>query len=166
MADAIELAVGLIKENEGFRGFTYRDSYGNPTIGYGTKEPLTQAEAGALLRKRLVEFAERDCRVVFDNWRGIAPERKAALLDMAYNLGFYRLSKFKRMIAAVKREDWEQAAHEVLWNDIEAAEPTAYAKQTGARARANSRILRGGEAGWKHNHGVNTGTAQRSGDTP
>ena len=51
--DPLDAAVPAIKEAEGFRGEPYDDTRGNPTIGYGTKLPLTEAEGELLLRYRL-----------------------------------------------------------------------------------------------------------------
>ena len=51
--DALDAAVPAIMAAEGFRGQPYDDTRGNPTIGYGTKLPLTRAEGELLLRHRL-----------------------------------------------------------------------------------------------------------------
>ena len=65
-ADPIDAAVPAIMEAEGFRGEPYDDTTGNPTIGYGTKLPLTEAEGELLLRHRLA--AELKC--IADGWQG------------------------------------------------------------------------------------------------
>lgn len=57
------------------------------------------------------------------------------ILDMAYNMGVPALLGFKRMLAALDRGDWSQAAGELL--------DSKYASQVGPRAQANADLLRG-----------------------
>ena len=46
--------VDSIKIDEGFRGMPYDDSRGVPTLGFGTRLPITRAEGELLLKHRLV----------------------------------------------------------------------------------------------------------------
>ena len=71
-ADPIDSAVPAIKEAEGFRGEPYDDTTGNPTIGYGTKLPLTEAEGELLLRYRL---GPGDLRCIAHGWSGTVGRR-------------------------------------------------------------------------------------------
>jgi lysozyme len=56
---------------------------------------------------------------------------------MAYNLGIGRLSKFKKMIAALDSRDYELAAKEML--------DSTYAKQVKGRAKRNAHMMETGE---------------------
>jgi GH24 family phage-related lysozyme (muramidase) len=65
----------------------------------------------------------------------ISPIRERALINMAFNLG-YRLSGFKKFLAAVNAEDWETAAKEMM--------DSKWAQQVGDRAvRLRDQILNG-----------------------
>lgn len=77
--------LALIKSEEGFRGFPYRDVAGILTVGYGTTFPLTDEEATMLLDARA------------DGWRKIIIEwtqptkltdhQIDALLSLTYEIG-------------------------------------------------------------------------------
>ena len=60
--------------------------------------------------------------------------RDAALISMAYQLGVSGLFKFKRMIAAIKTQDWKEAEKQAL--------DSRWAKQTPERAIETARMLR------------------------
>lgn len=138
----VKLTEGLIenlKRDEGFRSEVYVDTTGHDTIGYGTKLPLNDLESSCLpegqdiredgvnkeqaecmLKKELRQKA-RDTRREFEHiWDELNQPRKDVLINMAYNLGVYGLTRFKKMIGALERGDYEAAADEMLdsqWHD-------------------------------------------------
>jgi len=59
---------------------------------------------------------------------------------MAFNLGVPRLLKFKKTIAAIQREDWEEAAEQMLMSK--------WAIQVGSRAYRLADIMLTGEVEW------------------
>ena len=76
-----------IKTDEGFVGNPYDDSRGIPTIGFGTRLPITRAEGELLLKHRLsgIEHCLADG---YPAWRSVSQEARGALLnEMGYNLG-------------------------------------------------------------------------------
>lgn len=116
--EALKEVVEEIKVDEGFVGNEYKDHLGFPTIGYGTKLPLTEEEAELLLRHRLHKMVielQRNKPFVDD----LPFDARIILLNMAYQLGVPRLLGFKRMWSALEDGDFEEAAIEMrdsLWN--------------------------------------------------
>ena len=134
------VTVNLQKE-EGFSRWVYDDHLGVKTIGYGRNVDkgangpgITADEAMVLLQndiKRVAaELAERLPWVT-----GLDPDRRECLVEMSYQLGWPRLSKFVLMLAALKSGDWNESADQLL--------DSRYAKQTPARVERYAARLRG-----------------------
>ena len=110
----MNLAKSLIQKHEGLRFKPYRCPAGRLTIGFGRNlegKGISKAEAHLLLFNDLVE-CEADLQKIFtdfDNWN---ENRKAAILNMRFQLGPNRFRGFKKMIAAIQANDWELAAVE------------------------------------------------------
>ena len=112
-------------QDEGFRGMPYLDHLGKPTIGIGTLLPITVEEAKILLQYRLK--AKIDELYSKEVWIGSLPEEaQEILINMCYQLGVNGLLKFKKMLSALKVEDFKEAAKEGL--------DSKWAKQTPSRA--------------------------------
>lgn len=146
-----------LERDEGLRYESYQDSVGLWTIGVGhllgEKRRMTEitfSECEALFTQD-VKIAEQIIRrfvpkvgqyVIQGLGEGlkkgsyaISPIRERALINMAFNLG-YRLSGFKKFLAAVNAEDWETAAKEMM--------DSKWAQQVGDRAvRLRDQILNG-----------------------
>lgn len=112
--DPVELAASIIKRHEGFEQFPYKCSANKTTIGYGRNledAGITKREAGFLLHQDI------DDRIVyletFPFWKHLGAVRRAALIDVAYQLGCAGFSKFAKTIAALGAGDY-QAAHDEL----------------------------------------------------
>lgn len=60
-----------------------------------------------------IKECETDLHTIFDNFEGLDDIRKNVLIDMRFNLGPNRFRQFKKMIAAVRKKDWQQAAEEM-----------------------------------------------------
>lgn len=114
-----------IKESEGFRGMPYDDTEGYPTIGYGTKLPLSEKEAELLLEHRLDGF-KKELHVKLPHLN-IPPEAWDVVYEMAYQLGVPRFMKFQKMITALVGNNYELAADEGM--------DSLWAKQTPNRAK-------------------------------
>lgn len=105
----------LVARHEGFRAHLYRCTAGALTIGYGTNisEGISEDEALLLLRSRLGQVvAVLEHR--FSWWPRLTPARRQVLASMGYQLGLAGLLRFRRMLAAVAIEEWDQAADEML----------------------------------------------------
>ena len=120
----------LLMREEGWRGMPYDDETGQPvpaprgnlTVGYGTMFPLTEEEGAWLLRHRMereIAVLARELmtvsldgpHIVFD---ALPREAWIALGDMAYTLGGGEgVLDFHRMLCAVARGHWREAAAEV-----------------------------------------------------
>lgn len=127
-----------LKRHEGFRGSPYRDSVGKLTIGYGHNlddVPISRDIAEAMLLEDLAREEGRLKALVpeFDQIQGA---RRAALLNMAFNLGAHGLYKFRRMWASIRAGAWNRAADEAL--------DSKWATQVGARATEIAEQLRTG----------------------
>lgn len=132
----------MIKRHEGNRlkggrHYPYRDTMGKLTIGYGRcldDIGISEDEALALLEHDLIA-AENAVESLSLGELGDA--RRAALVDMAFNLGAAGLGKFKLMLEALRQGKWDLAAVEALDSD--------WADQVGKRAEEIARIIRTGE---------------------
>ena len=78
-----------------------------------------------------------DCKDIFNNFNELDDEIQHILINMSFQLGKPRLSKFKRMIAAVHDEDYREMALQM--------EDSRWFKQTQNRAqRLIDRVVRYG----------------------
>ena len=62
--------------------------------------------------------------------------RYGVLVNMCFNMGIGRLMSFQRMLAAMRGQDWQKAAAELM--------DSQYAQQVGDRARRLSEQIRSG----------------------
>lgn len=76
--------------------------------------------------------AELDFRV--DWWRGMSADAQRALANMCFNLGWPRLSGFKKMLSALAAHDYNEAADQAL--------DSRWAQQVGARAVRVTELMR------------------------
>lgn len=102
-----------LKRQEGFRGDPYQDSEENWTIGYGHLLPMSKALARIILAKD-IDVAEQECWSRFDFFDGLNSARQEVLVNMMFNLGWPRLKRFVKMIAAAEAGDHELVAVEML----------------------------------------------------
>ena len=135
----MEIVNELIKRHEGFREKPYLCTAGKLTIGYGRNLDdvgITKEEASLLLEKDII-IATNQVRLVFkEEYKKFSYDRFMALVDMMYNLGLPRFKEFKKMIQAIRDNDWEEAAKQALDSD--------WAKQVQARANEDAELLRKG----------------------
>ena len=103
----------LLAADEGLRLMPYRCSAGKLTIGYGTTFPLSEEEAHLLLRHRLEKVLDQ-CERRFPWWPRLSPARKQVIASMGYQMGMDGLMGFRRMLAAIERNDYDTAAREML----------------------------------------------------
>ena len=129
----------MIIKHEGIRLKPYKDTMGLITVGVGRcldTKGITQEEAYYLLRNDISEAIEG----LQDNlpwFNQLDDARQDALTDMAFNLGITGLLKFKNMLSAIERKDWNTAHNEAL--------NSTWARQVGTRAIEIANILLRGE---------------------
>lgn len=115
-----------LKIDEGVVYEIYLDPLGYPTFGVGhlitDSDPESMYSVGAPVSvDRVIEVFERDldiaiseCRVLYGDseWDLFPGEVQEILVNMMFNLGRTRLSKFRRMNHALIDHDWKIAAIE------------------------------------------------------
>ncbi len=126
-----------LERDEGLRLKPYVDSVGKTSIGIGRNlddNGISEAEARFLFEndvKRAIADLDRNVP-----WWGELPEpAMRALVNMCFNLGWTKLSRFKYMLAALEVGDCETAADEAL--------DSKYARQVGKRADRIAALFRG-----------------------
>lgn len=136
-AAAFAALMDRIRGHEGLVLTPYQDSLGFWTVGYGTKLPLTRAEAERLLEWRAV--AAIGALVERLPWvTSLDDVRQSVLAEMAYQMGVGGVLGFRKMLAAAERGDFDTAADEML--------DSKWHQQTPARAELLSQIMRTGVA--------------------
>ncbi len=131
--------VDQIKRDEGLRLKPYHCTEGKLTIGYGRNLEdvgISESEAEAMLAADIknVEDALHQRLPIYTK---LSEARVRALTNMGFQLGVGGLLKFKNMIAALERGDWEEAARQAL--------DSRWARQTPERAARVAEQLRTGE---------------------
>ena len=125
----------FILRNEGIRLHPYRCPGGYLTIGVGRNLDalgITKAEALHLLAND-IQRVNRELDEGLPWWRELSAVRQAVLVDMCFNLGFHGLMGFVKMLMALRRGDWSQAAAEIRSSE--------YYSQVGARAERLIRMI-------------------------
>lgn len=147
-----------LKRHEGFESDYYQCTADKRTIGYGRNvddNPFSKAELEMLGREdfdiepmtedEAEELLVNDVNSVIDKikpllpWAELCPSRQAVCANMAFNLGTYGFSKFKKMIAALHDKAYAKAAVEML--------DSRWAEQVYQRASDLSWQMKDGE--WK-----------------
>ena len=112
-----EIAEAL-KREEGFSAHAYLCSENRLTIGYGRNVDelggigISPDEADLLLRND-IDRTRQECEQ-WDWFRDLQPSQQSVLIQLCFQLGYPRLTKFKRMLAALAEQDYETAADELL----------------------------------------------------
>lgn len=115
-----------LKIDEGIKYEIYLDHLGYPTFGIGHLITEDDPEHGMPVGTKIefervqiaftkdCEVAIRECAVLYgeDYFEDFPGEVQEILVNMMFNMGRPRLSQFKKMNAALKAEDWKEAAKE------------------------------------------------------
>jgi len=128
----------MIIDHEGVRLAMYHDTEGIPTIGVGRnleRVPAISYEEAMFMLDNDIEDAENDLRTLMP-YLCCGRVRTDVLIDMVFNLGIVRFGGFKKMIAAVKAADYEEAARQML--------DSKWAGQVGKRATELAEMMRTG----------------------
>jgi lysozyme len=126
-----------LEAEEGKRAELYQDHLGNLTIGIGralNRNPLNDEEIYFLLLQDM-KRAEAVLDRLLPDWNTYDLQRQLALGSMAFQLGGDGLSKFRKMLQAIRADDWQKAADEAL--------DSLWARQTPNRAKRVAEMLRG-----------------------
>ena len=115
-----------LKIDEGVVYGIYNDHLGYPTFGVGHLIVEDDEEYGrpvgtAVTEERVracfardLDIAERECYTLYGEgtFRELPDEVQQILVNMMFNMGRPRLSKFKKMNEAIAQKDWKRAAVE------------------------------------------------------
>lgn len=113
-----------LTDDEGYRNKIYLDHLGYPTIGIGhlikKEDPEYGQPVGTLVSgERITELfisdtdsAIKDCKKLFKDFDSLPENVQHILVNMMFNLGHSRLSKFKKFRAAIDIKDWKTASKE------------------------------------------------------
>lgn len=136
--------VDRIEFHEGLRLEPYRCTRGKLTIGIGRcidtnpftteeliaigdwKHGITKAMAYMLCQND-INRCIKELKKEIPFFANLDKERQYALIDLDFNMGWDRLSKFKKMLEALGTGNYKRAAEELL--------NSKYASQVGKRAR-------------------------------
>lgn len=128
-----------LRRDEGVRRFPYRDTVGDITIGVGrnlSSDGLSDGEIEYLLVSDVTYVTETlEKRLPW--FAAVDPIRQAAIVNMAFNLGFDGLEGFPEMLQAFAQGNWEEAATQML--------ASKWSQQVGARAQRLAQQVRTGE---------------------
>ena len=115
-----------LKIDEGVMYEIYNDHLGYPTFGVGhlilesdeefgraTGTPVTEERVRTCFARDL-NIAIRECCTLYGegDFRAFPDEVQQILVNMMFNMGRPRLSKFKNMNKAIEQNDWKRAAAE------------------------------------------------------
>ena len=134
----IEALREQLKVDEGVKYEIYKDHLGYPTFGIGhliTEDDPEHGEPNGteISEDRVNEVFESDvakfvseAKILFPDLDELPDVAQQVIVNMAFNMGRPRLSKFKNFIAGVNDRDWVRAAEEMM--------DSRWADQVGARA--------------------------------
>ena len=123
----------LTKEFEGLRYKPYKCTAGKLTIGYGRNledNGISLDEAEYMFNNDFNAAYESVLRLLKANAvdiNNLSDCRLFVLTDMMFNLGYLRLSKFKKLLQALKNQDYVAASNEM--------KDSNWYKQVGNRAK-------------------------------
>jgi GH24 family phage-related lysozyme (muramidase) len=140
----------FIKKHEGVKPHIYRDSLGIPTVGIGFN--MLRPDARAIFHKHNLDYdnvlngsinlsedqmhslfqtclqiAYADVKHYIPSFDALPRNIKLGLIDLSFNLGYGRLSKFVKTREYILKGNYKQAAAEL--------ENSKWAKQVGKRSK-------------------------------
>ena len=123
--------------HEGFSRYSYLDSVGVRTVGYGRNlddRGISREEAEMLLLNDLETSTEEAKK--FEFYSHLSSNRQDVIVEMIFNLGLTRFKKFKKTIGYINQANHSAAADEML--------DSKWADQVGQRAITLSNKFRAG----------------------
>ena len=134
-----------LKIDEGVKYEVYDDHLGYKTFGIGhlvvagdqeygasVGTPVSEERVNAVFDEDVQKYID-ESKKVFPNLDSLPEEAQQVIVNMCFNMGAPRLSKFKKFIAGVNDGNWSTAAVEMM--------DSRWATQVGVRAeRLRDRI--------------------------
>lgn len=135
----VENIKDILKSEEGFRRFAYRDSRGFLTIGYGLcieegkgegmSKTIADLALGCSVRERIEQLSK-----ILPWFENLPDKAQTVIICMSYQLGVSGVLLFRKFLDAIKNGNYEIASFEML--------DSAWAHQTPDRAQRMSEIIR------------------------
>ena len=132
----LETLTKWLELDEGCKLQPYHCTAGKLTIGIGRNledTGITQAEAHFMLEGDIARIM-RELDQHFPEWRELSEVRQMVILNMCFNIGTFGFLNFKRTIAYVREQRFDDAAEEMLRSQ--------WAEQVGDRAKRLSAAMR------------------------
>lgn len=120
----------LENSEEGFRQFPYNDATGqrfrSPIgkltmgIGWNIEDQGCPIEIARYVARYFIKANDELLSKLFTVYNSLDQVRQCVLVDMMFNLGFNKFTKFRRFIGAVENKNWVLAANEMrnsVWHD-------------------------------------------------
>ena len=127
-----------LKIDEGVKYEIYNDHLGYATFGIGhlvvegdeehgkpIGTPISEERVNSVFDSDVATYVT-EAKKVFPNLDTLPEEAQEVIVNMCFNMGAPRLSKFKKFIGGVNAGDWNTAAVEMM--------DSRWAKQVGVRA--------------------------------
>jgi len=115
----IERLINCIKLDEGFSPVAYWDNE-QWSVGYGCRgkegDVITETQADILLNDEILEAMKDFIDIYSDCQDNINDVRAEALVNMTFNLGKTKMLKFRKMNAAIRRNEWMEAANQARYS--------------------------------------------------
>ena len=142
----------FIEKHEGRRKKPYRCPAGKLTIGVGHNIDANPLPID--IKRHLEEFgyidnemidrllntdirhAVADCQVIFPQFNTFSDNRRMALVDFVFQLGFTGARRFVRSVKAINAEQWDDAARYMAESE--------WARQTPNRAKEVRQLIKEG----------------------
>ena len=92
----------------------YRTSYNSsdPEYMMGVGTPIDEIRVNEVFEQD-INVTIGECRKLFDDWNKLPEEVQLIIANMMFNMGRPRLSKFKKMIQAIRDGDWNEAGNQM-----------------------------------------------------
>ena len=101
----------MLISHEGFSRLAYKCTAGATTVGYGRNLDslgVTKCEATFLLDNDIRRCTADLLSIFPDQFESFPENIQMVLIDMRFQMGYRGFRKFKKMIAAVKVQDWPE----------------------------------------------------------
>ena len=133
-----------LRHREGVRHKPYQDGLNVWTVGVGHNmtNPISERAVCVILEDDIAQ-AERDLEQTIPTWKQADATRQRVMMHLSFALGLPNLRKFIKMRAAIRCENWNAAAVELLDSDW----AREVGNGTGQRAHELAEMLRRGDAG-------------------
>jgi lysozyme len=129
--------LAILKRQEGYRQFMYKDSLGINTIAYGLNlDAGIDEELASVIAEFIANRLDSKLTLEFDWYKQLTQRRKDVLINMSYNLGVEGVKEFKNTISLIERSKFDEAADAML--------KSKWATQVGLRAKTLSDMMRRG----------------------